>query len=100
MRTVTLRVSASGQVAGPIPFNQYVEKFNVGFGCVKSGTGDITYSVEHSYDGDNWFEHSTVSGQTGNAEGAYNDIVKMARLKATAVSGSAEITGTFIQVNY
>lgn len=99
MRTKTFTASVSG-VAGVMPLNQYAGEFNVGFGVIKTGTGDITYSVQHTYDGTNWLDHSTVSGQTGTAEGSYKTPVEQVRLNVTAVSGAASLTATFIQQDY
>lgn len=99
MRKKTINLNAVSASPG-IPLNQYASEFNVGFGVIKTGGGDITYSVEHTYDGENWFEHSIVSGKTGNAEGVYVNPVEQVRLNVTVVSGDATASMTIIQQDY
>lgn len=90
-RTLTSAASASTW----IPMNQYAVPFNVGFGVVKTGTGDITFTVQHTFDnvlaGDTAtaFDHSEVSGQTASVDGNYAYPVAAIRLNVTAVSGVA-----------
>jgi len=77
--------------------------FNVGFGCVVSGGGSLTYKVEHTFDDTNdttitptAFTHSTVSGNTANADGNYAFPVQAVRITVT-VYGSGSVTATFLQ---
>ena len=77
--------------------------FNIGFGVVKAGGGDITYTVRHTFndvDGGGViteFDHSTVSGKTTSIDGNYAFPVWAVRLVTTAVSGSATASLFLIQ---
>lgn len=83
-----------------MPLDQHIAPFNVGFGVVKTGTGDITYTVQHTFNNviagsaATAFDNSYVSGKTANADGNYAFPVAAIRLNVTAVSGvaTAELT--------
>jgi hypothetical protein len=71
-----------------------VPTFNLGFGCsVESGTP--TYTVQHTYDGETWYSHSTVSAETTAQEGNYTSPVHGIRLLFAAAGG---VTFTGYQV--
>jgi hypothetical protein len=98
MRIVVQTVTGVG-VSNPIPMDQYLNPFNVGFGCYVTGTA--TYSVQHSFDnpfsvGYNpatavWFNHPDVDAQTANADGNYAFPVLAIRLNVTAGTGSVQL---------
>lgn len=67
--------------------------FNVGFGVVVSGTVD--YTVQHTFDGANWFDHETIAAQTANADGNY--AYPVAGIRVTVNSGTGSATLTTIQ---
>lgn len=69
--------------------NRTYGAFNIGFGCSISGTP--TYTVQHSYDGSTWFNHSTVVAETTAQEGTYLNPVAMIRLLWT-VAGTVTMT--------
>ncbi|RJO72860.1 MAG: hypothetical protein C4523_02495 [Myxococcales bacterium] len=100
--TVSAKGSAGTQSAW-IPLDQHISPFNVGFGVVKSGTGDITYSVQHTFNdvlaGETAtaFDHSSVSGATGSVDGNYAYPVKAVRLNITAASGASSLQFYVIQ---
>lgn len=62
----------------------------VGFGVVVSGT--ITYSVQHTFDGVNFFDHESVVDQTANADGNYAFPAAGYRLVTTAGTGTATLS--------
>lgn len=70
--------------------------FNVGFGCVVSGT--VTYKIEHTFDDVDGtgtitpFDHATIVGQTTNKDGNYAFPVRAIRLNVTAGSGTVTLT--------
>ena len=64
--------------------------FNVGFGVVVDGT--VTYTVQHTFDGVNWFDHEFVVGGTANDDGNYAFPVASIRLNVTAGGGTATLT--------
>lgn len=49
MRPVTVRLSAAG-FSPWIPLDHYSASFNVGFGVKLSSNGNLTYSVQHTFD--------------------------------------------------
>jgi hypothetical protein len=49
MRPVTVRLSAAGRSSW-IPVDRYVPSFIVGLGVKLSSNGNLTYSVEHTFD--------------------------------------------------
>jgi hypothetical protein len=87
-------VSVAGVSASRwIPLDTNLNPFNVGFGVAKVGTGDVTYSVQHTFHdletetSVKAFDHSQVSGRTTDIDGNYAFAVKGIRLNVTAVSG-------------
>jgi len=99
MRPITISKTGSGSTA-PVPMLLFVTPFNVGMGVVVSGT--VNYTVQHTfdnifaagYDGSmgNWFNHSTLASQSGNADGNYAFPVTAIRLTVNSGSGTATIT--------
>jgi len=90
MRPVTRIQKAVGSSA-PYVADTYISPFNIGFGVVVSG-GAATYSVQHTFDGDRWYNHATVVAQTANADGNYAFPVLQVRVTVTAGAGTATLT--------
>ena len=95
LQQVTLTTSGN---SSPIMLDQHISPFAVGFGVVKIGTGDITFTVQHTFDNlyaetsGTWFDHSTVSGKTASIDGNYDKPVCAIRLNAGAtVSGTSTV---------
>lgn len=86
-----------------IPLDTNLNPFNVGFGVVKTGNGDLTYTVQHTFSDINTdtsaqaFDHSQVSGRTSNIDGNYAFAVAAVRLNVTATSGTATAIMRVIQ---
>lgn len=99
MRPITKSVTGVG-VSAPIPLDQYISPFNIGFGVKVSGT--VTYTVQHTFDdvfaagytpaSGTWYDHPDVSGETANADGNYAFPVSAIRLSVSAGSGTATLT--------
>jgi hypothetical protein len=105
MRPVSTTVTGEG-VSAPIPLDNYISPFNVGFGVVISGLP--TYSVQHTFDDvfsssfnpatATWFTHPTIVNQTTNADGNYAFPVVAVRLSVSAVGeGGGSATFKLIQ---
>lgn len=79
-----------------LPMNLDSTPFNVGFGVVV--TGDVTYTVQHTFDNPwtttspTWFNHPTVADETGNADGNYAFPVAAIKVAVTAGTGTAQLT--------
>ena len=80
-----------------IPLDYKQAPFNVSMGCVVSGT--ITYDIEHTFDDvfdssitPTAFQHSTVVGQSANANSNYAFPVRAVRITISAGTGSATLT--------
>ncbi len=90
MRPQTVAVT-SATTSPALPMDWRLNPFSVGFGVIVSGT--LTYKVQHSFDGTNWFDHSSVVNLTASADGNYAFPVLQIRLNVTAfTSGSATLT--------
>lgn len=86
-----------------VSLSVYQNPFNVGIGCVLSGTA--TYTVEHTYDDiasptfdpdtATWFPNADLTGETASAFGSYSFPVQGVR--TTITSGTGTVTTTFIQ---
>ncbi|CAB4122743.1 hypothetical protein UFOVP28_38 [uncultured Caudovirales phage] len=76
-----------------------INPFNVGFGCVVSGT--ITYTVQHTFDDPNmvavptWFPHTYAAAQTASIDGNY--AFPIAGIRVTTTAGTGSVVATFIQ---
>ena len=100
MRPIRVSLTGSPEVSTPIVIDQYLGPTNIALGVQVSGT--ITYTVQHTYDdpfavGFNpatavWFNHSTLSAQTTNAESNYAYPPRAVRLTTTAGTGTATLT--------
>lgn len=66
---------------------------NVGIGCIVTGT--VSYSVQHTFDGTNWFENANISSATATADTNYNFPVKSIRIHQA--SGSGNVVATVLQ---
>lgn len=95
MRPQTVTVSGVGTSAW-IPLNTKQTPFNVGFGCVITGTA--TYTVQHTFDDvlagatATAFDNSSVAAETTNMDGNYAFPVSAIRLNVTASTGSVTLT--------
>ena len=106
--TVTAVSTTESTASNIIPMNRFDSPFNVGFGAVVSGTGEITYTVQHTFDGPNkdtglftsnttWFDNTDVSGKTANADGNYAFPVQALRVVAVSGSGQGIVTLTVLE---
>ena len=89
MRPVTLAQTAAGSTNGYVA-DYYISPFNVGFGVVVSGT--VNYTVQHTFDGTNWFNHPDVAAATTSQDGNYAFPVLQIRLTVNSGSGTATLT--------
>ena len=64
--------------------------FYVGFGAIVSGTA--TYTVQHTFDGVNYFDHEFVAAATDNQDGNYAYPVASIRINLTSGSGTVVLT--------
>jgi hypothetical protein len=90
--TVTTSDASGGEVdSAPIPMD-YVASipFNVGIGCIVTGT--VSYSVQHTFDGTNWFENANISDLDATADTNYMFPVLQIRLAQKSGSGSVVMT--------
>jgi len=95
MRRITETVTGVG-ISPVLPLDFRAQIFNVGFGCVITGTA--TYSVQHTFDDiynpaitPTWFNNATVSAVSTNQDGNYAFPVSAIRLNVTASTGSVTI---------
>ena len=89
MRPVTLSQTGTGSTNGYVA-DSYISPFNVGFGVAVSGT--VNYTVQHTFDGTNWFPHPTIASQTTAQDGNYAFPVLQIRLTVNSGGGTAALT--------
>ena len=101
VKTITVAAS-SATSSGWVPLNQHQSPFNVGFGCVVTGT--VQYKVEHTFDDiqnpnvtPTAFTHEDVSAATTNADGNYAFPVKAVRVAAVTAATGGTVTMTVLQ---
>lgn len=64
--------------------------FNIGFGVVVSGT--VTYTVEHTFNGADFFPHEDLVDKTDNQDGNYAFPIAGIQIDVTAGTGTATLT--------
>lgn len=89
MRPVTLAQTGAGSTQGYVA-DLYISPFNIGFGVVVSGT--VNYTVEHTFDGTNWFPHPTIASKATAQDGNYSFPVTQIRLTVNSGGGTATLT--------
>jgi len=104
MRPVSVTVTGVN-VSVPIPMDFLSAQFEVGIGCIISGTA--TYTVEHTFDdvyapgfvpaSATWFPNTGLTARTTNSDGNYAFPVQAIRLNVSASTGS--VTMRVIQTN-
>ncbi len=109
-KTITVNTAsgtATSVTSDWIPTNLLETPFNVGFGVVKSGGGEVTYRVEHTFDNifdpdvtPTSFIHADVTAETGNVDGNYAFGVRAIREAIVSASGSSSLTLTTIQAGF
>lgn len=98
MRPVILTISGIGSTPW-IKTNTKASQFQIGFGCVVTGT--TSFTVEHTYDNVDTvavptvFPHTTVAAKTASTEGTY--VTPVAAFRITTASGTGSVTITSIQ---
>ncbi|MEE8598923.1 MAG: hypothetical protein V3S69_05355 [Dehalococcoidales bacterium] len=64
--------------------------FNVGFGAIVSGTA--TYTIQHTFNNTNWFDHEFIVDATTNQDGNYAFPVAGIRINITVGTGTVTLT--------
>lgn len=96
-----IATQASVASSNPIIFDLFRNPFNVGIGCVVTGT--VNYTIQHSFDNPQfpatmtWFPHddAVLVAATANANSNYAYPVQASRI--TVNSGTGSVTVTYIQ---
>lgn len=99
MKVQTVTRTAAGS-STPIVMNTNVSPFNVGFGCVVSGSP--TYTIQHTFDDPavgftTWYSHPTVAAETTNVDGNYAFPVTGIKILVTVGTGSDSVTLNLVQ---
>lgn len=104
LRAATASGTAISTVSSWLPLDVFESPFNVGFGVVNNGPGNVTFSVQHTFDDvqnsavtPTAFTHADVSLKTASIDGNYAYPVKAVRLAFVSASGSADCTITVLQ---
>lgn len=89
----TTDASGGATFSAVCPIDWRTVPVNVGIGCIVTGT--VSYSVQHTFDGTNWFNNANIASATGSLDTNYNFPVKAVRL--TQASGSGNVVATLLQ---
>lgn len=99
MRPATVSVTGVG-TSQVIPLDWNSSPFNVGVGCIVTGTA--TYTVEATFDdvfapnftpaSANWLPNIGLTAQTASKDGNYAFPVRGVRLNVTAGTGTVQMT--------
>lgn len=89
MIPVTLSKTGTGS-STPYVWDYYVAPGNIGFGVIATGT--VNYTVQHTFDGTNWFNHPTVANATTSMDGNYAFPVLQIRVTVNSGTGTAALT--------
>ena len=100
MRAITKTVTGVG-VSAPIPLDNYISPFNIGFGVIVSSGATVSYTVQHTFDdvfsenfsaaSATWFPHEDLVSQTANQDGNYAFPITAMRLNVGTSNGSVTI---------
>ena len=86
-------ISKTGVGSSPaLVMNTNISPFNVGFGV--KVTGEVTYTVQHTFDDPAvgfsiWYSHPTIASETDNQDGNYAFPVTGIKVLVTAGAGTA-----------
>ena len=98
MRPQTIATTGTS-ISTIVPFDTHRNPFNVGIGCIVSGTA--TYTIQHTFDEviiagstNNWFNHDDAGlvSTTVNANGNFAFPISAARINQTAGNGTVTVT--------
>ena len=85
-----------------IPLGHHVDWWNVSYGVVPSGTGDLTYKIQYTINDlerdSTITAYDAVSGKTGSFASTLSTPATGIRFVATAASGAAGVTFTVLQI--
>jgi hypothetical protein len=90
MQSVTLTQTGTGQDEFIFDRGNAKSTGEIGFGVTVSGT--VTYSVQHTFDETNWFDHASATGKSAAFDGSYLYPVRGIRINVTAGTGTATMT--------
>lgn len=95
---IKLTKTGTGRSTVHVP-DTFQNPFNIGVGCVVSGTA--TYTVQHTFEDvtdpafnpatATWFDNSGLTAQTGNANGNYAYPVNGISVNVTAGTGTVTV---------
>jgi len=99
MRPIRLTQAGVGSTA-VVPLDIHSRPFNVGVGCILTGTA--TFTVEHTFDDPqasgfdaataNWLPNTGLTSKTASADGNYAFPVRAVRLTIASGAGSVQMT--------
>ena len=89
----TTDASGGATLSAECPMDWRTCPFNVGIGCVVVGT--VAYSVQHTFDGTNWYDNANISGAVANADTNY--MFPVLRVRLRQASGTGNVTATMLQ---
>jgi hypothetical protein len=100
MRAVVQTVTGAG-VSAPIPLDNYISPFNVGFGVIVSSGATVSYTIQHTFDNvfaanfnpatATWFNHEDLVSQTDNQDGNYAFPITAMRVNVGTSNGTVTL---------
>ena len=93
MRPVTLTQTGVGSTSmARVDYRQ--PNFKIGIGCVATGT--VTYTLQHTFNGVDWFDNETVAGVV-DLDADTNYAFPVWGVRVTVASGAGTVTTTLLQ---
>ena len=89
VKTVNKTAAGQSAVIGTVA----ASVFNVGFGAVVSGT--VSYTIQHTFNGVDFFDHEFVAAQVASQDGNY--AFPVAGIRISIASGTGSVVLTTIQ---
>lgn len=100
MRAVVQTVTGAG-VSAPIPLDNYISPFNVGFGVIVSAGATVSYTIQHTFDDvfatnfnpatATWFPHEDLVTETANQDGNYAFPIVAMRVNVASSNGTVTL---------
>jgi hypothetical protein len=93
MRPVTITTSGTGPTAmARVDYRQ--PNFKIGVGCVATGT--VTYTLEHTFNGTDWFPNATTASIV-NIDSDTNYAFPIWGVRLNVASGAGSVEATLLQ---
>ena len=99
MGQISTRTQTGTGSSAPMVLNTMITPFNVGIGCVVTGT--VNYTIQHTFDDPQnivtWFNHDDPVFVAATANANSNYAYPVTASKILVNSGTGSVTATYVQ---